>query len=324
MRMDAIKPKLCMVAHNAYGAMTGGKAGFIGGVERQVSLMAKWLVDKGWGVSVITWNEGGPAEEIIDGVQVIKACRHDEGIPLVRFVWPRWTSLNAAMRRADADVYYQNCGEYVTGQVALWCRRHKRRFIYSVADDPDCDRRLPLMKTARERVLYRYGLCRADRVIAQTRKQQQALHSGFGVESTVVPMPCSTRVQPTCVASPSAPNGRLLWVGRICEKKRPDRLIDLARLCPDLSFDLVGPADRSGYGERIVQQTKRLSNIVVRGPVPRSSMEAVYRSGTCLICTSDYEGFPNTFLEAWRCGLPIITTFDPDDLVADRELGIVS
>ena len=26
-------------------------------------------------------------------------------------------------RRADADVYYHNCAEYVTGQVALWSRR---------------------------------------------------------------------------------------------------------------------------------------------------------------------------------------------------------
>ena len=34
----------------------------------------------------------------------------------------------------------------------------------------------------------------------------------------------------------------VLWIGRICEVKRPDRPLDLAEVCPDLRFDLVGLA----------------------------------------------------------------------------------
>ena len=57
------KPTLCIVAHNSYGALTSGSTGQIGGVEQQTVLMAKWFVGKGYEVSMITWDEGGGAEE---------------------------------------------------------------------------------------------------------------------------------------------------------------------------------------------------------------------------------------------------------------------
>ena len=141
------KPSICLVAHFAYGVLSGGRTGHVGGVERQTTLLARWLTTRGYRVSMITWDEGQPDDQLIDGIRVIKVCRSDAGLPVLRFVYPRWTSLVRALRKADADVYYQNCGEYVTGQVATWCRRHGRRFVYSIASDPDCDAALDCKST---------------------------------------------------------------------------------------------------------------------------------------------------------------------------------
>ena len=50
-------------------------------------------------------NIGGPEDGVeIDGVRVFKMCRRDAGLPGLRFLWPRWTSLNTGLRYADADV----------------------------------------------------------------------------------------------------------------------------------------------------------------------------------------------------------------------------
>ncbi len=317
---------ICLVAHFAYGAMVGGKTGHIGGVERQTSLMARWLAANGYQVSMLTWDEGQPNAEEVDGVRVHTICRQDAGVWGLRFFHPRWTGLIRAMRAADAEVYYHNCAEYVTGQIALWCGRHNRGFVYSVANDPECDPSLPDVRGARVKMLYRYGLRHADRIISQTTKQQGMLRQGFGLDSTVIPMPCPS---PTDVSLPPhvarEPDARrILWIARICEQKRPDLFLDLAEACPDLQFDFVGPVDnRLTYSVAQRDRARSIPNVTVHGAVERDRVAEFYRKALCLCSTSDFEGFPNTFLEAWSHGLPIVSTFDPDGLIARHGLGVV-
>jgi glycosyltransferase involved in cell wall biosynthesis len=318
------KPRICFVAHAAYGALAGGKSGHIGGVERQTSLMAKWFAARGYAVSMITWDEDQEDGAEIDGVRVFKVCSQDAGIPGVRFFWPRWSSLNAALKRADADVYYHNCAECVTGQVSLWCRRNCRRFIFSAAHDAQCEAALPGLRTRRERVLYRYGLKHADRVIVQTGRQQETMCEGFRRDVLVLPMPCpgpSDSEYIECLQQRNDPR-RVLWIGRVCKQKRPEQFLDLAEACPDVSFGLVGPADRSEYAQRVIARAKMISNVTYHGAASRDCVSEFYKKAKLMCCTSRSEGFPNTFLEAWSYGLPIVSTFDPDNLIRERGIGV--
>lgn len=313
---------VCIVAHRAYGAITGGSSGHAGGVEHQTALTARWLASRGHDVQLIVWNEGSGREEQIAGVRVIKVCREADGIRGLRFFHPRWTTLNAALAAADADVYYHNCGEYVTGQVAMWCRRHGRRFIFSVASDPECDPALPVMHR-RERLLYRYGLQRADRVITQTRRQQQMLRDGFGVDSTVLPMPCSGIPDVSPAAPPDRP-ARVVWVGRLSAEKRLEMLGDVAAILPGVRFEVIGPTGAETSGTDALRRALAYSNVTLRGRLGRAEMASAYRGATALLCTSSYEGFPNTFLESWGQGVPVVSTVNPDGLLTERGLGLTA
>ncbi len=318
---------ICFVAHNAYAAMEGERTGFIGGIERQQSAMARWLARRGHQVSMVTWDEGQPDGVIHDSVRVFKTCRRDQGLPGLRFLTPRWTSLIAAMRRAGAALYYQNCAEYVTGQVALWARRAGRVFVYSVASEPDCDPALPALRTRRERVLYRYGLAHADEVVVQTRRQQQMLAEGFARESVHIPMPCvgpsNDHYRPP---SPPAPGkARVAWIGRVAPVKRLEFLLEVARALPGVAFDVAGPWDQDPtYSDRLRRDAASLANLTVLGRLPREALDEFYREHHALVCTSEFEGFPNTFLEAWSYGLPVVSTVDPDGLIASQGLGAVA
>jgi glycosyltransferase involved in cell wall biosynthesis len=328
--LKAVKPatttvkkiSICIVSHAGYGAIAGGNSGHVGGVERQTSLLALWLAERGHDVSFLTWDEGGDPEEVIGGVRVIKICGSNAGLPGLRFFHPKWTGLNRALAAADADVYYQNCGGCVTGQMALWCRRNRKPMLYSLASDAHSDPELLEMPTFRERTLYRFGLRNATRTVSQTAVQQRSLRDHFQVESEVIPMPApgpsDADYQP-----PNRGNRLVLWVGRVCRVKRPDRLLEIARACPDLSFVMAGPVYDDEFSIHVAKDAASVPNVKMLGAVAREEISQLYRQASVLCCTSDYEGFPNTFLEAWSHGLPIVSTVDPDGLLERCDLGRV-
>jgi glycosyltransferase involved in cell wall biosynthesis len=319
------RTSICFIAHPAWGEMSGGKRGEIGGIQRQLSLMARWFAARGHTVSMLTWNEGQPEEVNIDGVRVIRMCRRDEGLPIVRFVHPRWTSLIRGMRRANAQVYYQNTAEYVTGQAAYWCRTNGRGFVFSVANDWDCDPVVIARRRLRERKLYLYGLRHADAVIAQTRTQQEILRTAHNVRSLVIPMPSPPTDGGLFSIAPNPDRIRVVWVGRIAEAKRLDWLLDVAEQAPHIVFDVAGTGNPSTeYSEALVERGRRLANVRMLGRVERERIPDLYRGAACLCCTSVHEGFPNTFLEAWSQGIPVVSTFDPDGLIDSRGLGGVA
>jgi glycosyltransferase involved in cell wall biosynthesis len=323
------KPRICIISHNAYGALCGGSAGHIGGAERQTSLMAKWFAAQGHETSLITWDEGQPDGERVSGVTVWKTCGGEAGLPGLRFFHPRMTSFFSALRGANADIYYHNAAEYFTGLAAAWCRRHDRKFVYSAAAELACDVRLPLLRKPYERILYRYGVKHADLRVVQTAKQQQLLREGWDLSSVVLPMPClgpsinkyrSPRFQEPF---------RVAWVGRIDRMKRLEWLLEIAQQLPAIQFDVVAAnmhvalqhSHLADYARQLKGRAESLPNVVWHGTVAREEVARIYQQSICLCCTSVHEGFPNIFLEAWSYGIPVVTTFDPDRIVENLRLG---
>jgi glycosyltransferase involved in cell wall biosynthesis len=323
------KPSICLVAHNAYGVLAGVDTGHIGGIEVQTPLMAKWLASNGYDVSMITWDEGVGQEDggSIDGVRVYNLCRRDQGLPVARFLYPRWTSLVGALNRANPDIVYYNCGDLGLGQVVAWARRRRKKVLYSVANDVDCLQSLPSLRPLRERILYKYGLKRADCIVVQTETQKELLRNEYELPSTVIRMPSSGfDVEIDFEVKSRLPqiDKRVLWVGRLTEEKRLEWLLDIAEQCPNYAFDVLGGANvESNYSRQLIERARGIPNVKMHGRIPHDLMGDFYKKAAVLMSTSIYEGFPNVYLEAWSVGIPLITTFDPDGLVERHGHGVV-
>ena len=189
----------------------------------------------------------------------------------------------------------------------------------------DCDIQLPFLKTLRERVMFRYGLRRSDSIIAQTKVQRDMLWRNYRLQSSVV-RPCSKVAGSESLVGQEFENRttNVLWIGRFNPVKRLEWFLDIAERCPSLTFHVVGRANyETSYSKGLESRAAALPNVVMHGYVPHDEMTRVYRSCGILVSTSHCEGFPTTFIEAWAHGVPTVTSFDPDGIVAKHQIGYV-
>lgn len=326
------KYDICIVGLKCWGCISGAESPrYIGGIETDLTTLAKTLAESGKRVALITYDEGQPPVVTLNGVAVYRSFSPEAGWPGLRFVFPRASGLISAIRRVDAPVIVQMGAGVETGWTALAIRllSPRRRFIFFIGGDRDCKRSLPAIRHWRERVLYRIGLRLADCVVAQTESQAAMLKNEFGITPEVLRLP--NRLES---AGHESETGRfhraelsltrVLWVGRIDKNKRPHLLLELAERCPQYHFDVVGEANiASDYSKNFHLLAGKVSNITLHGKMSRRQLAGFYRAADVLCCTSEFEGFPATFLEAWSVGLPTISTVDPGHYISAYGAGQV-
>jgi hypothetical protein len=99
---SAVMPSVCFVGLSNLAVLapeidSSGAAG----EPVQHTLLATALARRGHRVSMVVADNGQLDGAIWDGVQTFKAYARNAGLPILRFLHPRWTGLNAALGRAD-------------------------------------------------------------------------------------------------------------------------------------------------------------------------------------------------------------------------------
>jgi glycosyltransferase involved in cell wall biosynthesis len=309
----SLLPHVCFVAPLAWPVLSRDPSlPIVGGAEVQQVILARALARAGHRVSMVCLDFGQPDRTVVDGITVHRAFRPDAGVPVLRFLHPRLTSVWRAMSAADADIYYQRSTSALTGIVAEFCRRAGRHSVYAGASDTDFIPGRQQIRYRRDRWLYERGVALVDRLVAQNRHQVHTCRHNFGREAVLIP----SCYEPPPGAGQGAPRDTVLWVGTVHEYKRPELFLELARRLPRRRFVLVGgpgvddSSGREAYYETVRAEAAALPNVEFTGFLPLAQVEPYFDRARVLVNTSEVEGMPNTFLQAWARGVPTLAFVD--------------
>lgn len=290
----------------------------VGGAERQQWLLARALAATGWSVAVgISDGLEAGAREKIEGVEFIGVGRDHAHI------LSAWNRFLISQR---PDWWYWRCASHLLGPAFALAKFLGVRTIFSAALDPDVNPRRALFQRSRWWPLYAWGLSWSDRIFVQHGGQLAQLRSNLRSKSFVVPSIAGETIDGQSHFKRAK---SVAWVGQLKQPKRPDLLVEIARKSTGIHFIVCGGPSSfmspSGYSQSIIDGLRQLPNVEYRGQVPPHEALDIIANAALLLSTSDEEGFPNTFLQAWSTGTPVVSLkIDPDGIIAQNGLGTVS
>lgn len=306
--------KVVMTNDGIY-AYASGSSLAVGGAERYQWLLARALATHGWVVTVGVREAMEPGKRtMIEGVEFVGI---DQGQALL--AWCRF------LLSERPDWWYWQCAYHLLGPTVAIAKLIRVRTIFSAMHDRDVRPRHALSLRPRWWPLYAWGLLWVDKVYVQHGGQLAALVPRWRSEATILPGIVS---QMAAVKSHFERAKYVAWVAMLRQVKRPDVLLEIARKAPSIHFVVCGgtTTHRStpGYSEGVVDALRALPNIEFLGQVAPEKALQVIADAAILLSTSDEEGFPSTFLEAWASGTPVVSLkIDPDRIIERAGLGTV-
>ncbi len=296
---------------------SGGRGG---GAERQMTLLARQLASRGLHVAHIVFEPRDP-EVLPPRLTLVRRAGYPQrgSFGRVRELARIWRALT----RSDARVTVVRAATPAVGLAALHCRLHRRALVFSSSNDsnfaPSGAPRNPL-----SRALYRLGVRLANVVVVQSRDQVRLAADYLGRDGDIVHIP--SFCEPVDEAPERDGPRPLVWIGRVTATKAPLRYVELARALPQGRFFMVAvelQAERE-YRE-LIEAARDVPNLELRDRLPHPQLMELIARALAVVNTSESEGLPNVFLEAWARGVPVLTLkCDPDRIVEERELGIAS
>lgn len=230
--------------------------------------------------------------------------------------------------KIKADIYCIFGVKKEAYELISYCASRGKKSVLFLGSDSDID----IKYTPTDKSLNRYGsrndlnyysIVGADRIIAQNRDQMTLLMKRFNKTANLVNNPI--KIEPISgTLDPDAVKIKMtkpiLWVGKSHSVKAPEKALSIAGMLPEVTLNLIMNKWDESYHREILSMMP--DNVKYIEKVEFDKIEESFINSSLFINTSDFEGFPNTFLQAAKHGVPIISLHsDPNRMLSESGCG---
>ncbi len=283
-----------------------------GGAEVDVYLTATELAkDEAFKVSCVVADYEQKETELRENVSVVKGLNFNHN--QLKIAISLWKSL----KEVNADIYITKTASLGVFLIYLFCRLQNKKFIYRTASQREFDSKYNRWNSL-SNFLFIYSLKRADTVFCQNKTDRKLLKKDYNINS--ISLANAHRISSENKRSPEF----ILWVGRSARVKRPDRFLSLARKKPEEKFIMIcQKATGDNQYDKLKDEASKINNLDFIPRVTFKEIDSYFQKALMFVNTSDSEGFPNTFIQAGKCAVPILSyKVNPDNLLNEYNCGL--
>ena len=303
----------------------------MGGAEYQISLLIEFLKKQSANIEIyhIFEDNRTPIENGLN-IQLVPLKK----IKLNKRFGDRWflyrKRILAELERIQPDVIYTRFFSSWSGIAADFARPNNCTHIWALASDNDVTRlqqRVSLLKPLNflENKWVKKAFSSASYILTQNSYQQERVQTVYKREGLLIRQSAEICQEDTIVKPDSFI--AVCWIANLKPIKQPELFVALAerfKTNQSIRFTMIGRSHKN-YEELLQNAADRIPNFRYLGEIPNNEVNKQLCQTHILVNTSEYEGFSNTFVQAWMRKVVVVSlNSNPDGLLSDKEIGFVS
>ena len=289
-----------------------------GGAEKQNVMLANAMANRGHDVTLISICADNNCYQLDRHVDY--QFLPDRKTNILRLI-TRYEDIKKKLIEIGPDVtvsfWYQSA--YLT---ALMRKNITGKIIYSERSDPGDKEYSGILGWIRS-----LTLPRIDGFVFQSKGAQSYFSKSVQSRSTVIPNPVFVKTED--FQEVKERKKKIVTVGRLHPQKNQKLLIEAFSLIvdqiPEYILEIYGDGDLKDELQRQIMELHLENKVYLKG-TSKKIHELIY-DASLFVLSSDYEGIPNTLLEAMALGIPCISTDcrpgGAREIITDGEDGII-
>lgn len=283
----------------------------VGGIAVQLYLWAQIFAKKGWLVTTFTNRKTFVKENI-----TFKRFRCHNKLKIVH----EWLRVFREMLLLRPQIIISRGADRSAYPIAIISRWFGVKFVFFGASDVNFEPGKELIAGGEHnRKLWQKAVKRIKYIVVQNTHQQETLKKNYYKDSLLL----FNLWGDVNYNKTSDLHTDVVWVANLRRLKRAEWMVNGAKALPQFDFTIVGGpiGQEREYYDEIEKMSSGIRNLHFLGKKSFDETNAIVSQSRLLCCTSTFEGFPNTFLQAWASGIPVVSTVDPSDVITTNNLG---
>ncbi|MCF6184795.1 MAG: glycosyltransferase family 4 protein [Bacteroidales bacterium] len=312
--------KICFFSPASYSFFDKNSKIAHGGAEMQMFLLAEYLSENTeYDIYFLAGNKIDPEIKNQTKIKLKKSIqlKQNENI-LIKLI----KSIRYILKLAflNPDILINTNANAIVGISVFYCKIFNKKFIFRTSSLIDVNKEY-IKKNGLSGKVYKYGLTGASKIITQNNEHKNLLKKNHNINAEVLKNMFKISYRNT------SEKKHILWVSRFAKIKNPELFFEIALHFFDEKFVMICPHNTENIEtwKNLKKDAEKIKNLTFINKVPFTEIQKYFDKAKIFVNTSDFEGFPNTFLQAAQAKTPIVSlNVNPDNFITEYNCGIFS